>query len=83
MAAAVVLLGVTLVQLRLWWKHQHARTLFIFQKEPTAPFFLFFSSLFLSFLHLHIPEHFQTSFLKHAGKHFTILNVLVTLNLDS
>ena len=39
-AVAVVLLGVTLVQLQLCWKHQHARTtLLFFQKERTAPFF--------------------------------------------
>ena len=48
---AVVLRGVTLVQLRVCWKCQHARTLFIFQKEQTAPFFSFL--LLFLFLHLH------------------------------
>ena len=49
MAAAVVLLGVTLVQLRLWWKHQHARTTLLYFKKNKLHhyYFIIFPGIYL------------------------------------
>ena len=70
-AAVVLARGVTLVQLRLWWKHQHARTtLYISKRTNCTIFHFYYFSLFLHLIwHLFIAHQDCLLCITHDSQH--------------